>query len=266
MKYLNTPLLLLILFVTGFTKASGQDYTHPFPNQPDRVLQFVMSQGNLLIESYEGDEIIINGRNIPTTPVDPPERAKGLRSLFNGQSGNTGIGVSVDEKENLVRMISMSNTTNNYKLRVPDTIRLMIHHGSKGAGNIEISGHRGDIEVASRIGNIILRNITGPVNAKSISGDIDVQFQELNQDRPSSITSQNGYIDITLPETTPADLRVQTMNGGVYSDFEEIEIVTRRTNLTQSHGGKSLHGTINGGGIEIRLIIMKGDIFLRKGS
>ncbi len=256
-KYFYLTLFCFLFISTG--KAYSQEYTHSFSNQADQVLIFTISQGNLSVESYSGSSIIVQSDNYR----EPPPRAEGLRSLFSGGPDNTGIGLTVEESGNRVNMASVQPRSGDYHLRVPDSIRLVIQQASMATGNIELTGHRGEIEIGGKVGNITLKDITGPVNANSVSGNIDIEFSELSQERPTSISSMSGFIDITLPENTPARFHLQSMSGGIYSDID-LDIAGRRSDLTRMGGGNRINGMMNGGGVEIRLQAMSGDIFLRK--
>jgi len=257
-KYSYLPLFCL-LFLISTGKTYGQEYTLSFANQPDHVLIFTISQGNLTVESYSGSSIIVQSENF----TEPPPRADGLRSLFSGGTDNTGIGLTVEESGNRVNMAAVQPHGGDYHLRVPHSIRLVIQQSSMATGNIVLTGHRGEIEIAGKVGNITLKDITGPVNANSVSGNIEIEFSELNQQRPASISSMSGFIDITLPKNTPARFNLQSMSGGIYSDID-LEIAGRRSDLSRMGGGNRINGTMNGGGVEIRLQSMSGDIFLRK--
>lgn len=254
--------LITIIFIISIaltvSVAQSQDYTHTFNNIPDNILNFAFSHGNVVIESYSGNEIIIQNRNY----TEPPERAEGLRSLFSGGPDNTGIGLTVEESGNQLRITSVQTHSGDYILRVPDNIRLAVNQINWGGSNIELTGHRGEIEIAGKNGNIRLENITGPVNANTTSGDIEINFSDLNQERPTSISNVSGYIDITLPETTRARMLLSSISGGIYTDID-LEIAGSKTDLSRLGGGNRINGSMNGGGIEVNLRAISGDIFLR---
>jgi hypothetical protein len=252
-------IIFIITIALAVSTAHAQEYTHSFSNNSENILNFAISQGNLTIESYSGDEIIIQNKNY----TDPPERAEGLRSLFSGGPDNTGIGLTVEESGNHLRIMSVQPRSGDFILKVPDNIRLVVNQVNWGIGNIELTGHRGEIEISGKNGNISLRNITGPVNANTTSGNIEIIFSEISQERPTSISNVSGFIDITLPETTTANVNLSSISGGIYTDID-IEIAGSRTDLSRLGGGNRISGSINGGGIEIGLRAISGDIFLRR--
>ena len=86
-------------------------------------------------------------------------------------------------------------------------------------------------------------------------------------DKANAILSVNGYVDITLPGGTAADLQMHSVNGEAYTDWD-IEI-DKDASATLPMGGPNmnmfnLEGTINGGGTPISIQSVNGDIYLRK--
>ena len=90
-----------------------------------------------------------------------------------------------------------------------------------------------------------------------------------------SFTSMNSNIDVTLPATTKANLKLRSDNGGTWSDFE---IQLRSSPITtlddQRAGGgryriqtdRTINGTINGGGPDVDMRTLNGNIYIRKGK
>ena len=68
----------------------------------------------------------------------------------------------------------------------------------------------------------------------------------------------NGRITVELPDNTNADVRAETLNGGISSDF--------RMTVSGRFGSRRLNGTIGNGGRELRLKTVNGPIRLRRTS
>lgn len=73
-----------------------------------------------------------------------------------------------------------------------------------------MSGFTNEINVETLNTNISLNNINDHVVTNSENGDIEVIFITLNQENPTSITSINGIIDISIPSNTSANLIFKT--------------------------------------------------------
>ncbi|MCX6577872.1 MAG: hypothetical protein NTV82_15965, partial [Candidatus Aminicenantes bacterium] len=83
----------------------------------------------------------------------------------------------------------------------------------------------------------------------------------------------HGDIDITLPADVKATLKIKSTQGEVFSDFDiALKPVPAKPEETATkEGGKyrieldrSVYGTINGGGAELKLQNFSGDIYIRK--
>ncbi|NOQ24739.1 MAG: hypothetical protein GQ564_05185 [Bacteroidales bacterium] len=100
-----------------------------------------------------------------------------------------------------------------------------------------------------------------PVNVEleieTISGDIEIKGVLGRMD----INTISSFIDLSLPESHNADLELNTITGGMYSDFK----FNKSKNNGYHHYGKNdLSKRLNNGGIRIFLETISGDIFLRK--
>ena len=141
------------------------------------------------------------------------------------------------------------------------------------SGNIAIDGVRGDIDVNNMNGSIMLTAISGTVLAHSLNGGIAIVFKEITPGKPMSFSTMNGDIDVTLPASTKADLKMKTDYGEIFSDFEiKIDPTPQKVSEEpQREGGryrisfdKYYLGSINGGGPEYLLKTFHGDILIRK--
>ena len=92
-----------------------------------------------------------------------------------------------------------------------------------------------------------------------------------------SFSAMDGDIDITLPSALKADIKVKNLDGEVLTNFdiEMIPISTEGQNTGANNFtginlgamlGNNIYGKINGGGPEIRVTTLDGDIYVRKGE
>ena len=112
-----------------------------------------------------------------------------------------------------------------------------------------------------------------------------------------AFSSLSGTVDVTLPATTKANLKLRSDNGDVFTDFD-VQQTRRRPraatpspgsrrfqwtspNTTSSNvldrngrdrrrneldGNTTIYGSINGGGPEIEARSFNGAVFIRRGS
>lgn len=103
--------------------------------------------------------------------------------------------------------------------------------------NFEIRMPKGaNVSLETISGNIELMDLNGPLAAKTISG----------------------FIDLGLKASRPTNLSFRSVTGEIYTDFD-LNLDKNSTAFS-----KQLNTSINGGGPEIALETVSGDIFFRK--
>jgi DUF4097 and DUF4098 domain-containing protein YvlB len=87
-----------------------------------------------------------------------------------------------------------------------------------------------------------------------------------------AFTSLNGNVDVTLPASTRATLKLRSDNGDVFTDFD-VDIRTESSSVmpTGRRDGqyriainKSIFGAINGGGPEYEMRTFNGNVYVRR--
>jgi hypothetical protein len=97
-----------------------------------------------------------------------------------------------------------------------------------------------DFSVETINGNIIITGNTAEIRAHSISG----------------------YIDLAIAPDRKADVKLHTITGTMYSNIE----MTSSSRRIKQVGGGSVTANLNGGGKQIDLETISGNIFFRKES
>ena len=257
MKKMNCILTLAVLLCT--TQAlRAQEYKIPVENSKEGKLTLIDIPDNLPIEGYAGNEIIITSDHFN----EPPDRAKGLKPVYPGGTDNTGMALSVEKNGNQVSIQCLLPITQNasYRIKVPENFSLRIKSGCARSGGVDIQNMKNEVEI-NVCQSIKLKNVSGPLVLSTISGNIDVSFTELSKDKPISIASVSGEIDVTLPAKTPADLEMGTVSGNMYSDFDFQADKKEMKRI----GGNSINTSLNGGGVDLKITSVSGNIYLRKG-
>lgn len=260
-RRINITETVLILVLAALPIASqAQEFSYTLGNSSDKSIEFAMSRSDVIIEGHDSDEVII--RNLDYDA--PPERAQGLRALYNSAEDNTGIGLSVEEENGTLKIITASRDDGDYRLMVPNKVRVMLEEVNWGGGDFEIRNMQGEIEIKSKSGDMKLVNITGPVIASSTSGDMEIVMDRLSQMGPTSISLVSGFIDISLPESSKANLYMSSVSGEIYTNMDVQLSGDQREGMHRLGGGRKIEGTLNGGGVEVSLKTISGDIYLRK--
>lgn len=229
----------------------------------DQLVKIQYHKAELRIEAHKGNELIIQAKDYEA----PPERAKGLRPLYNTAIDNTNTGMSVESKDGQLLIREATANPGEYVIRVPENARLSIEQMNWGGNNITVTGMRNELEVKSKTAEVRLIDVSGPVIVNSTSGDITVTFTELSQKGPSMISSVASDIDVTLPASAKADLVISSVVGEIYTDLD-LKVQNKsdkEASLNYLGGGQStIKASMNGGGSTLTVRSTSSNIYLRK--
>lgn len=124
----------------------------------------------------------------------------------------------------------------------------------------------GEIDARSISGNVDLSTVNGSIKistsgyarAKTVNGEIAATLGNTDWLEKLEFKTVNGGITLDLPAHTSTDIKADTFNGSISSDFQ-LATVSR---MTKRH----LSGTIGSGGRELILKTLNGSIKLRRAS
>jgi lia operon protein LiaG len=255
MKVVNLFVVLGFLLI-GPCSLSAQDYKIAVQNSKEGKLTLSNFPSDLPVEGYSGNEIII-----VSDMAKPPGRAKGLQPVYAAGTDNTGMGVSIEKNGNQITLLCLLPITKSasYTIKVPDNFSVKVDNECGHSGDVHISNIKGEVDVKN-CHSIDLKNVLGPVVLSTISGDVELSFNDVSKDRPISIASISGEIDITLPAKAAVDIEMETISGSIYSDFD----FSSDSKALKRIGGNSVKGQLNGGGVDFKITNVSGNIYLRK--
>ena len=252
-------LLLSVGCLCQLTVLHAQEYKTKLANNGDQKVTIMLDAGNLKIEGYNGNEVVIQ----TTGKLDAaPERAKGLRSLYNSAVDNTGIGLAVTSENGGVRIENASRRNLPYTIRIPQKAAVLYEQMNWNTAKVTVQNVEGDLEIRTKNGDISLLNVTGPVVANTTNGEVKVVYSTLNQSKPTAISTISGAIDVTLPASAKSNLKLSSISGEMYTDFDLG--LNKKDGMTRMGGGHSINGTTNGGGVDLQLKTISSDICIRK--
>ncbi len=230
------------------------------PNRPGTV-RISAVEGSVTVTGAPGKDVIVESSR--GNRERDRDAQTGMRRIITA-----GGGIEVQEEGNVMKISMDHGRGGNLIVQVPTKTTLVVKAVNRG---VTIDGVEGEVDASSVNGNVIVKNITGSIIANSHNGKIEASLNAVTPGKPMSFITMNGNVDVTLPATTKANLRMRAENGDVFSDFD----VTLRGDQTQTksdvqgdrrrwRSDSFTLGTINGGGPEIRLESMNGKIYVRK--
>ena len=123
-------------------------------------------------------------------------------------------------------------------------------------GGVEVSDARGPVKASTVNGNVRVTTSAGPVSGTTVNGSISARMGNLSRDGDMTFTTVNGTITVETPPSLDADISIDTMSGGISSDFP--------VQLSGRFGPRHAEGVIGRGGRRISMNTVNGSVELRK--
>jgi hypothetical protein len=141
-----------------------------------------------------------------------------------------------------------------YTIRLPAGVNL---EGVLVAGDIIAQDLRSDVSVTTVDGNISVAT-TERARAKTVSGDMEIEMGDF-QGQDLEFNTVSGDITLWLPADFSADVDFSSLSGDFETDFD-----MRVTREQSKWVGSSIEGTIGGGGRDLSLSTISGDVRLKR--
>lgn len=196
------------------------------PDKP-ATLSLDVPWADIHITGVDGDTITVesslNQQN------SKPARPGALRRLDNE------VSFELTEKDNVVTLSLAGDNPwgghdADFKISVPRNIALNLK--TDAGGDLVVQGVEGDVEINNMNGEVRLEGLVGSAVINTMNGEVRAIYAKAPQ-KPISITSMNGEVDLRLPADTKANIRMRTHNGSILTDFAEDVLKTK------SEGSKS---------------------------
>jgi hypothetical protein len=274
MKKMKIACLMLfsLMFAASTLAQTGSTETLTVPlSSPGKqyTLKVHLVTGSIKITGYDGKDVIIN-----VTPSDfqEEEDTKDIQNGMKRISTRGSFEVTAKEADNTVTVNTGDpNRAIDLELKIPQDVKLKA--GTVNDGSVTIDNLRGELEVNNVNDEIVLTGISGSVVANTVNGDVRVVFKSVNPTAPMAFSTLNGDVSVTLPADTKASLKVKSDNGDVFSDFDiDIDKTPAKVDKVTEPGlykikkDEWIYGKINGGGSEMMMKNMQGDIYVKKAS
>lgn len=200
---------------------------------------------DLKVEGYEGKEIILSAAGTKEKTDDP--RAAGLSALSNSGFDNTGIGISVTEKDNNTIVSAIAKEIS-LTVKLPQGVALSIKTTGLMQGDstvIVLNNIKSEIDASTQYENFSLKNVTGPVSLKTLYGNIEGKLTPSFKG-PIALVSVYGFVDVTVPENVKADVAINTVYETLYAAKDLKLVVDENQPKEIAYGVAALTGKVDG--------------------
>jgi DUF4097 and DUF4098 domain-containing protein YvlB len=244
--------------------------TVPFrnPSQPKKLVVDTML-GSVTVRGYEGQEAIVELTNRSGRgPRRQTEVPAGMHRI-----GSSTAGLDITEDNNTVKVSGgFFGGGSDVVIQVP--VQTSVSVKTMTGGAITIENVSGEIEANNMNGQVNITNVSGSVVAHSMNGKVVASLNTVMPDKAMSFSTMNGDIDVTLPASIKANVKLRTDRGDMLTDFDiKVDSTARPPQVEDNRpkGGRyrvqfdrGTTGTINGGGPEIQFTSFNGNILIHK--
>ena len=228
-----------------------------------------LENGSIHVIGYSGKEVVIDA----VTESRRSSKENSSEASSNGMkriAGGNSLDVTAEEKDNRIRVESDSwRRPINLTIKVPQRFGLKL--STVNQGNVTVENVDGKLEVSNVNGAIQLTNISGSAVATTVNGNLVATFKSVMAGEPMAFSTLNGNVDITFPTNAKANVKMKSDQGEIFSDFDvDVDKSQPKVNRTSQSGMYKInvddwvYGKINGGGPEMMMKNMHGNIYVRK--
>jgi hypothetical protein len=253
-------LTLTVCAIAGAQNSPNRIVVPPHDGNRARTVQASLVHGDITVITHAGNDVIIETKGEGSNNR-PEQRMDGLKRI--DIPWNSGL--RVEESENVIH-INADQRQADLTITVPtDTsLRLTTVHGE-----IHVTGVHGEVVTSSVHGDTTLTGISGTIVADMTNGSLKAVMDQVDPSKPLAFSSTNGTIDVTLPASLKANLKLKTIRGDIWSDFD-MKLAGGQPVTRSTAGGNrwvmdsTMYGTVNGGGVDMSFTTVNGRILIRK--
>jgi hypothetical protein len=263
--------IIALLLISLYTYSQEREQMTIPLSDPTKAAKLTVGivTGSIKVTGYSGKDIVIDAVvQEENSYKSRKERPDGMKRI----SVNRGFEITARERDNHVTVgVSNPNLQVNITVKVPTKCSLKL--STVNGGDIDVENTQGNHEISNVNGYIKMKNVAGSVLANTINENIVVNLTNVTPNTPMAFTTLNGKVDVTFPADLRSNVKLKSDQGEVFSDFD-IDIERTAAKVTQaSDKDKGLYkikkddwtyGKINGGGAELMMKSMNGNVYIRK--
>jgi hypothetical protein len=248
---------LLLLAAAAGSAAAQESWSWSRALQPGQAIEIKGINGAVKAEPASGGEVRVSAvktarrSNVAEVTFQVVEHAGGVticavyptpRNANRANECRPGSGGNMSVQNNDVNV--------EFTVQVPRGVNFI---GRSVNGEVQVNNLASDVE-ASTVNGSLRITTAGRARGQTVNGSIDVSMGRADWDM--SFETVNGAITVRLPDNINANVRAQTVNGGIETDFP--------LTVQGRFGRRSIEGTIGSGGRSLELSTVNGAIFLRR--
>jgi hypothetical protein len=221
-------------------------WTRTYPVTAGVVLEVREVNGLVQVDAGDGDTIVVNATRIARAPTE--DAAKAMLADFTIAETVAPDHVALDGTTQGASLGAGKSRRVDYHITVPRSAAVTIRSTNS---EIRVAGIRGALHVETSNGDITGTDLGSGADVRTVNGSITLELAKLG-DAGVRAKISNGRILVTVPADSKAAIDASVVNGDIRTDHLSI--------AAQEQTGRTLKGTIGGGGPDIRLDAVNGEV------
>ncbi len=203
------------------------NFSRTFPLDADGRFSIDNVNGRIEIHGWNSNAVLV------TTAIHghSPENINAIKVNIDSDPGYVAVHTVIPSNNQNFSSFSsfwewlmnhmQDNTTVDYTVQVPAHGRLA--NVSSVNGHIEIDGVAGDITASTVNGHTQIKGAAHDLKLSTVNGHVSAEMNSLGKGQSVSLNAVNGELDLTVPEDADAKFSVNTINGGITSEFSSLQ-------------------------------------------
>ncbi len=251
------PLALLALFflaLSALARADSYSFKEPFSRtaafSPTGTVSLENINGNVTIEAWDRDEIVIEGEKSAKTD----EELKAIELTIDLSNDRAAIKVRLPKRPGGWFGNNSLRGAVTFRLKVPATARL--DDIETVNASINISDHRGPVDAHTVNGRVRATSLSGDASLRTVNGQVNATFATIAAGQQLTLKTVNGSVHVALPPDAGLAVHGSVVNGHIDCDFP--------LQLSGKIGRKRVNGTIGDARASLHAESVNGSIHLEK--
>ncbi|MEO6259922.1 MAG: DUF4097 family beta strand repeat-containing protein [Thermoanaerobaculia bacterium] len=248
--------LLTIAAAAASAETLTETFDRTFEVRPGALVSLVNTNGRITVHSWNQPRVRIQAQKRAESR-DADAAKQGLVSLkieTAAMDGGLKVNTRYPKTSNGIMEWIAGTSVNlsvTYEVTVPRSMNLSLENTN---GAMDLTDIHGQHHLETTNGHLELVQCGGSLDAETTNGAIRAEMLEVTPGKNVRAETTNGRITLSLPRRFSGNVDASTTNGSITTD---LPVSTTDT------GHRSLRGTINGGGPELRLHTTNGSIEIK---
>jgi hypothetical protein len=221
-------------------------WTRTYTVEPGAMLDVRETNGRVRVEAIEGDRVEVTATRIARAPTE--EAAKQALKDITISETATADRVELDSTTRGLQLSLHRSRSVHYDIKVPRSMHVTVKTTN---GEVDVRGIAGVLRVEAVNGAISGADLGAGAEVTSTNGRILLEFARLD-DTGVRCKTTNGQIVVTVPASAKATIAARVTNGRIGTENLQMQAT--------EESRRRLDATIGGGGPEIRLDTVNGEI------